>query len=519
MSSCLDKTSQSNHVSNDYNDPNPEVDFNDETDDDEDLYADEDTLLFIKSLKPVGNSFALVRKSNGDPTFLMYEGLVDAEDCDNESDRRIITRSFTHGSNYVSRNVSSSCGLAKKREKDRNNIGTGNKIVGLNSWSQSVRPRRNKMPRVIKEVCGDGHSGKVDKAVRGLAKKQKIDRGNGAETRKVGSNCLSHNLRPRKYWNPSVEKNVSSHCSDRVIKGREKRSSDYTWRNRRRLANGEHVDKRRARRLSGSRYRRGLVKKRKSNQGNGAEKESSCMMEAEGGQGNGAVKERSNCIMEIQPDQGNGAEKEIICKIEALDDQDYSDSNRAYDIWLRNYIAEMCNLGNGNVETSSDPELEVLDEDPQCIEWKYTGLADSNVLDASVQIYLNLVVDDDLQYIGERSRPENPQFRKDVEGILGRPYDEREYETLWLQVNIRKPMQGYRELRGHLKAYSKDAMGKSYLDEYLDLRGKLDTFETDLPRKLNVLRGFFYYLKNIASDGIFKPWLDESCLAIIPGTE
>lgn len=28
-----------------------------------------------------------------------------------------------------------------------------------------------------------------------------------------------------------------------------------------------------------------------------------------------------------------------------------------------------------------------------------------------------------------------------------------------------------------------------------DLRRKLDTFETDLPRKLNVLRGFFCYMK------------------------
>lgn len=81
--------------------------------------------------------------------------------------------------------------------------------------------------------------------------------------------------------------------------------------------------------------------------------------------------------------------------------------------------------------------------------------------------------DDDVQCIGELSKPENPQFRKDVEDILGRPYDEKEYETLWLQVNSRKPVQGYRELRGNLKAYSKDTVGKSYLDEYL---GKLITY-------------------------------------------
>lgn len=399
MSSCLDQTNQSNHVSNDYSDPNPEVDFNDQTDDDdEDLYADEETLSFIKSLKPVGNSFALVRKSNGDPTFLMYEGLGDGEDCDNDSDRRI-TRSITQkirGSNSVSRNVSPS-GLAKKRENDLNN-GTDKKRVVLDCASRSVRPRRSNKPRVIKEVGDDGHLGKVDKVVKGLAKNQKIDHGNGADTRKIGLNCLSHNLRPRKYWNPwnmSVVKNVSSDCSNKVYKGRAKRSSDYTWRNRRGLANDEHsskVDKRRARRLStGSRYRRGLVKKRKYNQGNGDKKQSSCIMKAQGGRGNG-VKERSSCVMETQPDHGNGAEKEIICKIEALDDQDYGDSYRAYGVWIRKYIAEICDHGNGNFETSSDSELEVLDKDPQCIEWKCTRVADSNVLDASVQIYLNLVV-------------------------------------------------------------------------------------------------------------------------------
>lgn len=395
MSSCPDQTNQSNHVSNDYNDPNPEVDFNDETYDDENLYVDEETMSFLKSLKPIGNSFALVRKSNGEPTFVMYEGLGDGEDCDNDSDRRI-TRSITRkirGSVCVSRNVSPT-GLAKKRENDRNN-GANRKRVGLNCVSRSVRPRRGKKPRVIEEVGGDGHSGKVDKEARELAKKQKIGRGNGADIREVGSNCLSHNLRPRKYWNPYSVNYFSSECSYRVKKGRAKRSSDHTGRNRWGLANGEHsskVDKRRARRLGGFRYRRGLVKKRKNNQGNGAEKESSCIVEAQGGQGNGAVKEMSSCIMETQPDQRNGAGKEIICKIEALDDQDYGDSNRAYCIWLRNYTPEICALGNGNVETSSDPELEVLDENPQCIEWKYTRLADSNVLDDSVQIYLNLVV-------------------------------------------------------------------------------------------------------------------------------
>lgn len=33
------------------------------------------------------------------------------------------------------------------------------------------------------------------------------------------------------------------------------------------------------------------------------------------------------------------------------------------------------------------------------------------------------------------------------------------------------------------------------------------------------LFSFFDLYQNIASDGIFKPWLDESCLTIVPRTE
>lgn len=79
--------------------------------------------------------------------------------------------------------------------------------------------------------------------------------------------------------------------------------------------------------------------------------------------------------------------------------------------------------------------------------------------------------DDDVQYIGERRKPENLQYRKDVEDILRRPYDKEEYDTLWLQVNSRKPQEGCKELRGGRSiSYAKDTMGKSYLDEYI---GKL----------------------------------------------
>lgn len=111
---------------------------------------------------------------------------------------------------------------------------------------------------------------------------------------------------------------------------------------------------------------------------------------------------------------------------------------------------------------------------------------------------------------------ENPKFRKEVMDILRRPYNKEEYKKLRQDVQSRKPIEGHLELRGRTKRFPKDTMGKSYLDHYFDLQRQLDTFKGDQPKKLNILRGFFYYLENMSDDGKFKPWLDESCLAIEP---
>lgn len=83
------------------------------------------------------------------------------------------------------------------------------------------------------------------------------------------------------------------------------------------------------------------------------------------------------------------------------------------------------------------------------------------------------MVDNDVQCTGECSKPKNLQFRNDIEDILKKPYDKKEYDTLWLLWNLRKPMQGHKELRdGHDITYAKYVMDKSYLDEY---HGTLNT--------------------------------------------
>ncbi|KAL6287779.1 hypothetical protein ACE6H2_012169 [Prunus campanulata] len=94
------------------------------------------------------------------------------------------------------------------------------------------------------------------------------------------------------------------------------------------------------------------------------------------------------------------------------------------------------------------------------------------------------------------------QFRKGLMKDLKRPYDEKEYKRLLKQLNRR------RSVSGKLRA--------SYRKQHIVLARKLDAASSDCPRILNLLRGFFYWLKNVAQEGSFCPWKDSSCLKVLP---
>ncbi|GLU20668.1 hypothetical protein SLE2022_368560 [Rubroshorea leprosula] len=106
------------------------------------------------------------------------------------------------------------------------------------------------------------------------------------------------------------------------------------------------------------------------------------------------------------------------------------------------------------------------------------------------------------------------QFREKLMEILSLPYDEREYQLLWKNISNRKPKQRRRELRGREVSYS-GAYGKSYLDYYPAVKEKLQN-EKNRHKALNLLRGFFFWLKNLMHKGAFLPWLDSSCLKVEP---
>uniref|UniRef100_A0A5B6YY25 Uncharacterized protein n=1 Tax=Davidia involucrata TaxID=16924 RepID=A0A5B6YY25_DAVIN len=163
-----------------------------------------------------------------------------------------------------------------------------------------------------------------------------------------------------------------------------------------------------------------------------------------------------------------------------------------------------------DVESSSDSEILVIDNALHCDEGNYNPFVTS-------RLYVSSMEGDDWQCVGNPNKSNHSQFREKVLSILRRPYDHNEYEELLQEIIARKPMEGHRDLRGRIISYPADKCSKSYLDHYSDLRRKIDAAQFDRRIVLNLLRGFFYWLKNLSHVEAFRPWLDTACLTVMPG--
>ncbi|CAI9755142.1 unnamed protein product [Fraxinus pennsylvanica] len=107
------------------------------------------------------------------------------------------------------------------------------------------------------------------------------------------------------------------------------------------------------------------------------------------------------------------------------------------------------------------------------------------------------------------------RFRKKLMHVLRKPYDREEFDKLRQAIKVRKPVDCHLELRyGRERAYPKNEVGKSYLDRYPDLKEALLRCQSDKPRFLNLLRGFFFWLQHLTREGAFQPWKDPQCLAM-----
>ncbi|CAA0392963.1 unnamed protein product [Arabidopsis thaliana] len=100
-------------------------------------------------------------------------------------------------------------------------------------------------------------------------------------------------------------------------------------------------------------------------------------------------------------------------------------------------------------------------------------------------------------------------FRKELMDVLKQPYDEEEMKQLHRDVSIHRKMTRCRELRkGRGSVYETGELGQSYLESFPDFEKeyKLVVGVDDKARALKLLRGFFFYLKYVSHDGVFKPW-------------
>ncbi|PIN14115.1 hypothetical protein CDL12_13233 [Handroanthus impetiginosus] len=117
------------------------------------------------------------------------------------------------------------------------------------------------------------------------------------------------------------------------------------------------------------------------------------------------------------------------------------------------------------------------------------------------------------------SRTMQSEFRHQVITLLRKPFNKDEYDKLWSEVKLRKLENRHMDLRnGRERSCSTQKIGKSYLDYYPDLRRRLRHFQDDKPKRLNILRGFFFWLQNLLQNGSFRPWEDAECLAVNPGS-
>ncbi|CDY28022.1 BnaC05g44240D [Brassica napus] len=102
-------------------------------------------------------------------------------------------------------------------------------------------------------------------------------------------------------------------------------------------------------------------------------------------------------------------------------------------------------------------------------------------------------------------------FRRELIDVLEKPYDAGELLLLSSQASMKKPVSRCRELRkGRESSYETSELGLSYLEKVCDFDREYKLADGDDKARLELLRGFFFYLENISLPGAFKPWLPEN---------
>lgn len=98
------------------------------------------------------------------------------------------------------------------------------------------------------------------------------------------------------------------------------------------------------------------------------------------------------------------------------------------------------------------------------------------------------------------------RYRKEVLNLLMRPYNDEEYKKLW------------KDIKRQLPSSSTNGRGKSFLSLHKDVNRAIKRTNHNKDKKLNIMRGFFFWLEHLTQQDAFQPWEDEECLQTMPGS-
>ncbi|RWR73328.1 matrix metalloproteinase-2-like protein [Cinnamomum micranthum f. kanehirae] len=87
---------------------------------------------------------------------------------------------------------------------------------------------------------------------------------------------------------------------------------------------------------------------------------------------------------------------------------------------------------------------------------------------------------------------------------LNRPFDQEEHDMLLDEAKTQKRLERSRDLRSRSVSYATKGRSSSYFDHYPDLERQI--MFSNPHKSLALLRGFFFWLKNLSHEGAFPPW-------------
>ncbi|KAJ4967556.1 hypothetical protein NE237_019405 [Protea cynaroides] len=217
--------------------------------------------------------------------------------------------------------------------------------------------------------------------------------------------------------------------------------------------------------------------------------------------------EKRGSVMEEEI-ESESSTSEDYCPLssEHKNDMEYSEVDESYELFL----SKLSQNGESMIlEYDEDVERDVQ----YCSRQKFQRSPSPNPLNLSMD-------EDECSCIEVLEGDCNfSQYRERLMVLLRMPYSEQDYRDLKYLAQTKKPMEKDRELRGRWASYPTDKSRLSYCDHYHDFKQVFESAPHHRSIRFNLLRGFFYYLKNLSHEGLFKPWRDSECLKIKPGSK